>query len=819
MKNIRTIQGILFCFVGLTFGFLSTSIYGNLGWTISFHSIFRNYFFWSVNGAFYLSLSISFLLCGLGLIIKNKIFFRFGNFAIFYVFCALVYYCMRQDFLKIIMIIMGIIMYLRSYWLFAKSVLVTNLEKNLFNNFGFKKNISIIVATFIAIIIGFTNYINVHYSRVLSILISAIPLWIIILSLFHRKLKTKYVNSIDNNEQAPPQTNKNSGNLLSNIKKKIHNKAIVLFVILALIVSILLFFKLYNYNCIPRVERKALIALYNSTGGDNWWGTAGWKRPPLHRDGFSKPGTEGDWDGIRVLDKHVIDIQISGSSIKGNIPKELRHLPKLKYLSIFNTQITGSIPPELGELSNLVRLSLENNNLSGSIPPELASFSELYALNLSYNRLNGDIPKKLANLSNLLKLELQGNQLTGNIPKELANLTKIERMNLSKNRLTGNIPKEIFILPNLEDFILSYNYLTGKIPEEICNLKKIEFLDLSHNELEGGIPSKIGDSGCLRLCDLSNNKLTGIIPYNIWDMPISRSGCTLNFSHNQLTGNIIPENNKLLAGNNFNSLNLSHNQLTGSIPYQLKFLPISYLYLNNNNLSGTIPKELGNLSRLNVIHLENNKLTGNIPKELGNLSMLKSLSLSGNTLKGNIPLSLGGLDNIYEIIKKGGINSFDKSNKFLLMRAIFFDQIEIAKLLINNGADVNEKKETFRQTPLILAVSRNNINLAKLLLEKGAEVNASDYHKKTSLFIACSNNSIDLAKLLIENGADVNVKDRNNNTALMVASTNKNLLIVKLLLENGADVNYKDEYGQTALMKTYDKEIMKLLSDRQKETQ
>ena len=42
---------------------------------------------------------------------------------------------------------------------------------------------------------------------------------------------------------------------------------------------------------IPDVEREALIALYNSTNGDNWTHNDNWLGPP---------GTEGSWFGLRV---------------------------------------------------------------------------------------------------------------------------------------------------------------------------------------------------------------------------------------------------------------------------------------------------------------------------------------------------------------------------------------------------------------------------------------------------------------------------------------------------------------------------------------
>ena len=49
---------------------------------------------------------------------------------------------------------------------------------------------------------------------------------------------------------------------------------------------------------IPATQREALIALYNSTDGDNWTKNNGWQDPPLDVDGFAMPGTENTWHGI-----------------------------------------------------------------------------------------------------------------------------------------------------------------------------------------------------------------------------------------------------------------------------------------------------------------------------------------------------------------------------------------------------------------------------------------------------------------------------------------------------------------------------------------
>jgi len=242
---------------------------------------------------------------------------------------------------------------------------------------------------------------------------------------------------------------------------------------------------------IPSQERAALIALYNSTNGDNWRYNHGWKTPPLAGDGFALPGTENSWVGIScdAGNTKVLHISLSYNNLVGTLPSELGNLANLQELYLFENQISGSIPPELGNLANLRNLDLFENQLSGSIPPELGNLPNLYVLALFSNQLSGTIPPELGNLSNLYYLYLNANQLSGSIPPELGNLG-LSYLDLSSNQLSGTIPTALGNLPYyIIDLNLSSNQLSGTIPLELENLRWLNKLDLSSNLICGIIPS------------------------------------------------------------------------------------------------------------------------------------------------------------------------------------------------------------------------------------------------------------------------------------------------------------------------------------------
>ncbi len=75
------------------------------------------------------------------------------------------------------------------------------------------------------------------------------------------------------------------------------------------------------YAAIPEQERAALIALYNSTNGDNWEFNDGWKLPPLFGDGFAMPGTENNWYGITCDPGNttIIGLLLTSNQLSGSI--------------------------------------------------------------------------------------------------------------------------------------------------------------------------------------------------------------------------------------------------------------------------------------------------------------------------------------------------------------------------------------------------------------------------------------------------------------------------------------------------------------------
>jgi ankyrin repeat protein len=130
------------------------------------------------------------------------------------------------------------------------------------------------------------------------------------------------------------------------------------------------------------------------------------------------------------------------------------------------------------------------------------------------------------------------------------------------------------------------------------------------------------------------------------------------------------------------------------------------------------------------------------------------------------------------------------------------DNVKIAELLIDLGADLNPQEHLQKRTPLHLASDLGNIEIVKLLLEAGAEVNVKNKWDQTPLHFASWWEKWEICKLLIEAGAGINKKNIEGETPLFIASRNTSdeaLAIVKMLVDSGADVDLYDNDHQTPL--------------------
>jgi ankyrin repeat protein len=125
--------------------------------------------------------------------------------------------------------------------------------------------------------------------------------------------------------------------------------------------------------------------------------------------------------------------------------------------------------------------------------------------------------------------------------------------------------------------------------------------------------------------------------------------------------------------------------------------------------------------------------------------------------------------------------------------------VETVKLLLSTKADPNAKETQQGQTALMRAIAGKHADVARTLIDHGADVRARSKSGFTALLFASQQGDVASARVLLEAGADVNEATPKNGTALVVAAASGWEEFAIFLLENGANPNAADAYGVTPL--------------------
>ncbi|XP_058837293.1 transient receptor potential channel pyrexia isoform X3 [Topomyia yanbarensis] len=133
------------------------------------------------------------------------------------------------------------------------------------------------------------------------------------------------------------------------------------------------------------------------------------------------------------------------------------------------------------------------------------------------------------------------------------------------------------------------------------------------------------------------------------------------------------------------------------------------------------------------------------------------------------------------------------------------NSVETAKILINNGANINipTNKQNCEESLLHCAVRSNALECVKLFIAEGMDVNMSDKNGSNSIHLAADLGHTQCLQVLLNcPQADPNIRMQlrdKETTALHLAADEGNLECVTLLLSKGADVKAKNHRGFTPL--------------------
>lgn len=137
-----------------------------------------------------------------------------------------------------------------------------------------------------------------------------------------------------------------------------------------------------------------------------------------------------------------------------------------------------------------------------------------------------------------------------------------------------------------------------------------------------------------------------------------------------------------------------------------------------------------------------------------------------------------------------------------LLQAVEANNLEkVQDILKDTSYLINETNEK-GETPLLIATHKNYIEIAKALINEGADVNKQDVLQDSAYLYAGAQGKTEILAYIIENAKpDHQVYNRYGGNALIPAAEKGHLPNVKLLLADGnVDINHQNNFGYTALI-------------------
>jgi ankyrin repeat protein len=181
---------------------------------------------------------------------------------------------------------------------------------------------------------------------------------------------------------------------------------------------------------------------------------------------------------------------------------------------------------------------------------------------------------------------------------------------------------------------------------------------------------------------------------------------------------------------------------------------------------------------------------------------------------------VNGFKNVVELLLK---HNFDLRSSFCsyLIDAAYLNELDIVRILIKAGCDVNNTKYDVNSSvlnALWAACEKSNVEIAKVLLENGASVIINQEEGLTALHCVCMSQfeCLELVYLLVEFNNPLNLKTKNGETPLFLACSSGHTQIVEYLLKHKVNPNECSSNCiscfRQAIIKTH-KDIVKLLID------
>lgn len=150
----------------------------------------------------------------------------------------------------------------------------------------------------------------------------------------------------------------------------------------------------------------------------------------------------------------------------------------------------------------------------------------------------------------------------------------------------------------------------------------------------------------------------------------------------------------------------------------------------------------------------------------------------------------------YAINIKSALVKFSSPDDFLFTAVATNDIAEVEHLL-DNGGNIN-----YRQHGTFLihkAVREASLDMVKLLIDRGAEIESVDAMQNTPLLIAVKSGSVEKLQFLLAQGANIEASNSDRNTPVLLTTMLGSPAMLEVLVNHGASLQVHNFLAQGAL--------------------